>query len=106
MAAIDRLYARLHGAANADDRELLEELLTSAAAAILSRRFPFGHDAGQEVPAQYADLQIRIAVDMFNKAGAEGQTMHSENGVSRNYESGWIPDSLLSEVVPMVGVIR
>ena len=106
MAAIDRLYARLNGAANADDRELLEELLTSAAAAILSRRFPFGRDAGQEVPAQYEDLQIRIALTMFNKMGGEGEAAHSENGISRTYESGWIPESLLSEVVPKVGVIK
>lgn len=106
MAAIDRLYVRLGDAVSTKDNELLEELLSSAAAAILSRRFPFGHDAGQEVPAQYEDLQIRIAVDMFNKIGAEGETMHSENGISRTYDSGWVSESLLSEVVPMVGVIR
>lgn len=28
--------------------------------------------------------------DIYSKAGAEGQTSHSENGVSRNYDSAWI----------------
>lgn len=106
MAAIDKLYVRLGDAVSFKDDELLEELLSSAAAAILSRRFPFGYEAGQEVPAQYEDLQVRIAMDMFNKIGAEGQMTHSENGISRTYETGWISNSLLSEVVPMVGVIR
>ena len=105
MAAIDKLRVRLGDAVDVND-ELLNELLASAAAAILSRRFPFGHEAGQGVPAQYEDLQIRIAVDMFNRMGAEGETMHSENGISRTYESGYISQSLLAEVVPMVGVIR
>lgn len=105
MAAIDKLRVRLGDAVDADS-ELLNELLASAAAVILSRRFPFGHEAGQAVPAQYEDLQIRIAVDMFNRMGAEGETMHSENGISRTYESGYISQSLLAEVVPMVGVIR
>ena len=106
MAAIDRLYVRLGDSVSFKDEELLEDLLTSAVAAILSRRFPFGYEVGQEVPAQYEDLQVRIAVDLFNKIGAEGETMHSENGISRTYESGSISESLLAEVVPMVGVIR
>ena len=106
MAVIDRLWMRLGDSAKTVDEEVLEELLNSAGAAILSRRFPFGYEAGQEVPAQYEDLQIRIALTMFNKMGAEGEVAHSENGISRTYEGSWIPESLLSEVVPKVGVIR
>lgn len=106
MAAIDKLWTRLNGEVTAKDEELLEELLTSAGAAILSRRYPFGYPSGQEIPTQYEDLQVRIAVVLFNKIGAEGETAHSENGISRTYESGDIPDSLLAEVIPMVGVIR
>ena len=104
MVAIDKLKVRL-GNVDVND-ELLKELLDSAATAILSRRFPYGYEAGQEVPVQYEDLQIRIALTMFNKMGGEGETAHNENGISRSYEAGWIPESLLSEVVPKVGVIR
>ena len=104
MVAIDKLKVRL-GNVDVND-ELLKELLDSAATAILSRRFPYGYEEGQEVPVQYEDLQIRIALTMFNKMGGEGETAHNENGISRSYEAGWIPESLLSEVVPKVGVIR
>ena len=54
---------------------------------------------------QYLDLQYRIAIDLYNKTGAEGETSHSENGVSRSYESSWISQQLLNEVTPMCGVL-
>lgn len=34
--------------------------------------------------------------DIYAKAGAEGQTGHSENGISRSYDSAWISPKLLS----------
>lgn len=34
--------------------------------------------------------------DIYAKAGAEGQTSHSENGVSRSYQSSWITFDLVS----------
>jgi len=47
---------------------------------------------------------VSFNVYITNKIGAEGQLSHSENGVSRQYESSWISEQLLSEVVPIVGV--
>lgn len=35
-------------------------------------------------------------VDVYAKAGAEGQKSHSENGVSRSYDSSWITPSIYS----------
>ena len=51
------------------------------------------------------DLQIRIAVEMFNKRGAEGEIAHSENGVSRSYASANVSEDLLKEITPKVGVV-
>lgn len=42
--------------------------------------------------------------DIYAKAGAEGQTGHSENGVSRSYESAWISPKLLSGLPNYVGI--
>ena len=33
-------------------------------------------------------------VDVYAKAGAEGQKSHSENGISRTYDSSWISPSI------------
>lgn len=104
MTKVDRLKVRLGKDAGMNDI-LLEDLLETAKSAILARRYPFGGGDG-ELPAQYDDLQIRIAIDLYSKIGAEGERQHVENGVSRTYESAWIPESLLTEVTPMVGVLR
>ena len=103
---IDRVKLRL-GISSGDrsDDDLIEELLNSAESAILARRFPFGYDEETTVlPVAFDDLKVRIAIDLFNKIGAEGQLSHSENGVQRTYESSWISESLLQEVTPRVGV--
>ena len=99
MTILERLKRRT----GETDEQLLSDCLDSARNAILARRFPF-QEWPDEVPAQYVDLQLRIAIDLYNKIGAEGQLGHSENGVSRTFESSWISEQLLREVVPVVGV--
>lgn len=71
---------------------------------ICRRAFPFDLTA-TEVPDCYAMLQVEIAVYLLNKRGAEGQTAHTENGVSRSYENGGIPESMLREIVPVAKVL-
>ena len=85
-----------------EEDALLTDFLDSAKAEIMARRYPYGNYP-DELDIRYGDLQLRIAVVMYNKQGAEGQKSHSENGVSRSYEDY---DFLLAEVVPMVGGIR
>jgi len=38
------------------------------------------------VESKYFNVQIAIAVELFNKRGAEGEVSHGENGISRGYE--------------------
>ena len=83
---------------------LLMEILNSAQSVILSRRFPFGNGT-ETLENGHKDLQIRIAIEMYNRIGAEGQTSHSENGISRGYGSDFVSDKLLGEIVPKVGVL-
>ena len=101
MTQLERLKIRITESVN--DMEL-EDLLESAKAVILSRRFPFG-EWPEEIEAKYKDLQIRIATEMYNKIGAEGQTSHSENGVSRTYASASVSEELLREITPKGGVV-
>lgn len=58
-----------------------------------------------KVPEQYDYTQVEITVYLLNKRGAEGQTSHSENGVSRTYENGDIPSALLRDIVPFASVM-
>lgn len=79
-------------------------LLETAKSAINARRYPFG-DVPEELERRYENLQIRIAVELYNKQGAEGETSHSENGISRAYSSAWISEELLSEITPKAGIL-
>lgn len=101
MTQLERLKIRI--TEKVSDPEL-EDILESAKAVILSRRFPFGEQP-EEIENKYKDLQIRIAVEMFNKRGAEGETAHSENGISRSYASANVSEDLLKEITPKVGVV-
>lgn len=101
MTQLERLKIRI--TEKVTDAEL-EDILESAKAVILSRRFPFGEQPA-EIEDKYKDLQIRIAVEMFNKQGAEGETAHSENGVSRSYASASVSEDLLREITPKAGVV-
>ena len=101
MTQLERLKIRI--TEKVTDVEL-EDLLESAKAVILSRRFPFG-EVPEELENRYKDLQIRIAVELFNKQGVEGQLSHSENGVSRSYSSAEVSEELLREITPKAGVV-
>ena len=43
--------------------------------------------------------------DVFAKTGAEGQTGHNENSISRSYDSSWITPKLLSGLPNYVRLI-
>lgn len=71
---------------------------------ICRKAYPFDPTV-TEVPEQYSLLQVEIAVYLLNKRGAEGEAAHSENGISRTYEDGDVPPSMLRQIVPMCGVL-
>lgn len=83
--------------------DVLTSYLKIAGRKIINRAYPYD-DTVEEVPRRYGYLQCDIAAYLLNKRGAEGQTSHSENGVSRSYASADIPEAMLSEIVPYVGV--
>ena len=52
---------------------------------------------------KYENLIVPMCVYSISKYGAEGETSHSENGISRMYSSGEdYPKELLSQIVPLI----
>ena len=82
--------------------DVLISYLNIAGSKIINRAYPYD-DTVTEVPRRYGYLQCDIAAYLLNKRGAEGQTSHSENGVSRSYASADVPEAMLSEIIPHVG---
>jgi hypothetical protein len=85
--------------------DLLLYLLEQSEGIILNRRYPFGSPEGATLSPLHEQVQIRMAVELFNKMGAEGQTEHAENGVTRKWEAGDVSPSLLKLVVPVCGSV-
>ena len=51
---------------------------------------------------KYEDKILPLAIAGFLKTGAEGETSHSENNITRTYENGGkYPDSMLADIVPL-----
>lgn len=87
------------------DENILSVFLDMAAERIWEKCFPFKPPDGTDIPLKYHFLQTEIAVYLYNKRGAEGETRHDENGIARSYESASVPDSMLKNVVPFCGTL-
>lgn len=100
---LTRLSALITPDTASDD--LLLYLLEQAEGIVLNKRYPFGVPDGAVVPVQYEHIQIRVALELFSKMGAEGQIAHKENGVDRTYEAADVSPSLLRGILPLVGTV-
>ena len=85
--------------------ELLLYLLEQSEGIILNRRYPFGAPEAVTLSPLHEQIQIRMAVEMFSKMGAEGQLTHTENGVMRTWEAGDISPSLIRKIIPVCGSV-
>lgn len=86
-----------------DTEEVLSTYLSLAGRKIIAKAYPYKDDV-TEVPTKYDFLQVEIAAYMLNKRGAEGQTSHTENGITRQYENADVPASMLKAITPHVGI--
>ena len=87
------------------DYDTVSAYLHLAGMKIIGLAYPYDSTV-TEVPARYEHVQIDAAVYLLNKRGGEGETAHSENGVSRTYENADLPASMLRGIVPMCGVVK
>lgn len=105
MTHDEKLTALKAMVGGSDTDEVLSAYLNLAGGKIIAKAYPYKSEV-TEVPAQYHYLQVEIAAYMLNKRGAEGQTSHTENGITRQYENADVPASMLKAVTPHCGVIR
>lgn len=79
--------------------------LIIAKSELMRKIYPYG-DGTEEFPTKYDGLHIQATEYLLNKRGAEGETQHSENGLTRSYESGGLPKSMTEQIIPICGVIK
>jgi hypothetical protein len=83
------------------DNPVLLILINRAIRKVCSKRYPYGYtDVEKEMAvSKYRDVVFDAVIFYWAKQGSEGQSSHSENGISRGYQS---EDDLYFDVVPMV----
>ena len=110
MEKKDELLSRLKTLYEGSDKD--DEGFDSKAAIYLSmaedivrnKLYPFRQGA-EEIPVRYHRNVINIALFLLYKRGAEGETSHREGDVTRTYENGDVPESMLEDIIPYAGVI-
>lgn len=87
----------------ADDPVLLI-LINRAIRRVCNKRYPWGYSEKEKEAAvsKYREVVFDAAVWYWAKQGSEGQNSHSENGISRGYQS---EEDLYIDVVPMVKIL-
>lgn len=88
MTAAERLAARLPGVEEA----VRSGLLADAQCAICA------YTRRSQVPETLLGAQAELAVFYYNRMGAEGETTHSEGGVSRGLEA--VPEWIVRQIRP------
>ena len=103
MTEAEKITALQTGIApDTEEENILLELLLQAESLIMNRLFPFGYAAGTAMPSRYDRIQIQLAIELFSHRGAEGQTGHNENGISRTWPE---KNRLLSMIMPQCGSV-
>lgn len=99
----EQILAMVQARTGVTDTTLLQAYIDDAGQAIINKAYPF-LEGITDVPLKYQHRQVEIAVYLVNKQGAEGQTSHNENGISRSYESASVPKSMLRDVIPIAKI--
>jgi hypothetical protein len=86
-----------------EDDSVLSAFLCLAESRVRNRLYPYGN-GNEVVPRKYRMKIVEIATYLLNKRGAEGETQHKEGDITRIYENGDIPDSMMEDIIPFVGV--
>lgn len=94
---------------DADDSldEMLSAYLTAAGKEIIEWLYSLTKvpDDVTEVPSKYEMTQIQAVVVGYSMKGAEGETNHSENGITRNFRYADMLNYIHRNVTPYARVI-
>ena len=54
-----------------------------------------------KIPGRYMSTQVAIAIEILAKEGAQGESSHREQGLSRVYTSGDISTRVMTHITPI-----
>lgn len=87
------------------DDAVISVFLSLAGEAIYHYADPYRAKEKDEILERYGDVQAVAAAYYINKRGWDFQLSHSDNGVTRSFEAGDLPDSILRRITPICGAV-
>ena len=94
-------YMKIMGNIDSDvEEDLLVAYLDLAKQKLINHIYPHRNDV-IDIESRYEMKQIELAIILYNKRGAEGEEQHSENGVTRKYQS---EEKFLASIPRHVGI--
>ena len=88
------------------DEDVISAFLAMAGKAIYRYGDPYRTMTEEEVLALYPDVQVDAAAYKLNKRGWDYEDRHVENGVTREFESGDLPPSILSRITRIASGVK
>lgn len=88
------------------DEELLEILLEDVKYIALNELYPYEEILPDELPKRYLNWQLRVCEYLYKHRDMIGLKSYSENEISMEFTSDFIPKSFMRELVPYAGAIR
>ena len=93
------------GFTDTSEDERLKVYLTASEKEILSWRYSYSEEMPTEVPAEYEMTQVYAVIAGYSQSGAENQTVHNENGISRTFKHEDMIAYIRNHVIPIVRVL-
>lgn len=103
------LEQRLQTLTGVSDGITLSVYLDMAKDCILRWQYPFATEAELaelEISASLEIKQLEIAVYLVNRQGTEGELENREGVITRRYESGSVPESMLKGITRYTRVFK
>lgn len=105
LNALKNRIARKDNQSNENYISYLTQLLEDTFNIAIHLIYPYEENI-DTLPTIYENWQLRVCSYLDSKADFLGITSYSENGIRIDFGSDHIPNTLLNEIVPYVGVIE
>lgn len=79
--------------------------LSAAEREILSWRYSLSSHSVTTVPEEYDMTQVFSVISGYSQSGAENQTYHAENSITRQFKYADMIAYIRSHVTPIVGIL-
>jgi hypothetical protein len=102
---LSMLYTLIDTSGDASLFSKLDVYLDMAEREILAWRYSYSRQPMAAVPIEYEMTQIQAVLAGFGLEGAENQTQHSENGITRTFKYPDMIAYIRANVIPVAGVL-